>query len=341
MNIALIGEAYGEEEERQRAPFVGAAGFELTKMLGEAGIHRADCFITNTFNLRPKGNKIEELCGPRSEAIPGYPGLGKAQYVRAEFSGELERLSNELIEVDPNVIVALGNTAMWALTGKTVISKLRGSTVLSTHCASGFKVLPTYHPASLFKGADAWANRPIIIIDLIKAKRESLFPEIRRPYREVWIEPNLEDIHGFHDRHIKGCQILSCDIETAGRQITCIGFAPSRSLAIVIPFYDPRKLGRNYWPTNEIEIQVWRYVKSVLEDRAIPKVFQNGLYDISFLYRGYGVRTAGAVEDTMLLHYSLQPESLKGLGFLGSVYCDEGAWKQMRGRGQKTIKRDD
>ena len=34
----------------------------------------------------------------------------------------------------------------------------------------------------------------------------------------------------------------------------------------------------------------------------------------------------------MLLHHALQPESLKALGFLGSLYTDEGPWKQMRGK---------
>ena len=48
----------------------------------------------------------------------------------------------------------------------------------------------------------------------------------------------------------------------------------------------------------------------------------------------------GAEEDTMLLHHALYPESLKGLGFLGSIYCDEGAWKGMR-KGTETIKRED
>jgi uracil-DNA glycosylase len=338
-NIFLLGEAYGEEEEKQRAPFMGAAGYELTKMLGDAGIHRADCYITNVFNLRPKGNRMEDLCGPSNLRLDGWPSLMPGKYIRKEFAPELERLSNELLEINPNVVVALGNTACWALLGKTAISKLRGVTQLSTHCVSGFKVLPTYHPASLFKGADQWANRPIIIMDLVKAKRESLTGEILRPYREIWIEPTLEDINEFHS-YITSCQILSVDIETAGREITCTGFAPSRSRAIVIPFTCPGRLGRNYWPTGDIELRVWEYVRGVLENPGIPKVFQNGMYDIAFLYRGYGIKVANAKEDTMLLHHALQPESLKGLGFLGSLYCDEGAWKQMRQRKQ-TIKRDD
>lgn len=337
MTIALIGEAWGEAEERLRQPFVGAAGYELNKMLAESGIHRADCLVTNVFNLRPKANKIEALCGPKASSLAGYPALAKSQYVREEFAPEIERLANELIEANPNVVVALGNTAMWALTGKTAISKFRGSTMLSSHCVTGFKTLPTYHPAAVLR---QWDLRPIAVIDLAKALRESAFPEIRRPAREVWIEPTLEDIHEFRRRHIEGAKILSADIETSGRRVTCIGFAPDHRYALVVPFDDPRGVGRNYWADVELEIEVWQLVKEILESPAPPKLFQNGLYDIAFLYRAYGIKVAGAAEDTMLLHYSLQPESLKGLGFLGSVYCDEGSWKEMREK-KKVLKRDD
>lgn len=337
MTIALVGEAWGESEERLRQPFVGAAGYELNKMLAEVGIHRADCLVTNVFNLRPKGNKIETLCGPKATAIAGYPALAKSLYVREEFAPELERLADELIEANPNVVVALGNTPMWALTGRTAISKFRGSTVLSSHTVSGFKTLPTYHPAAVLR---QWDLRPIAVIDLAKARRESFFPEIRRPAREVWIEPTVEDIYEFHRRYIEGAKILSVDIETAGRRVTCLGIAPSHTRAIVIPFDDPGGRGRNYWLDEKLEREVWRYIKGLLENPRLPKLFQNGLYDIAFLYKACGIKVAGATEDTMLLHYSLQPESLKGLGFLGSVYCDEGSWKQMREH-KKTLKRDD
>ena len=80
-------------------------------------------------------------------------------------------------------------------------------------------------------------------------------------------------------------------------------------------------------------------VADTLADAGIPKLFQNGLYDIAFLWRAYGIRTMGAAEDTMLLSHALQPESLKGLGYLGSIYSDEKSWKHMR-RKDETIKRD-
>lgn len=336
-DIVCLGEAWGEQEEKEQTAFIGAAGYELTKMLTEAGIHRADCFLTNVFNLRPRANRIEDFCGPKTEALPGYPALTKGRFVRAEFAPELERLGDELVQTNPNIIVCLGNTASWALLGKTFISKIRGTTDISTHTADGFKVLPTYHPAAVLR---QWELRPTTVIDLMKAQRESAFPEIRRPKRSIWIEPTLADLEVFYESHIQGCQILSVDIETAGNQITCIGFAPSSNIAIVIPFTDFRRKDRSYWPSIADERRAWLFVQRVLEDPSIRKLFQNGMYDVAFIWRSTGIKVYGAEHDTMLLHHALQPESLKSLGFMGSIYTDEGAWKHMRAK-VTTIKRDE
>jgi len=72
-----------------------------------------------------------------------------------------------------------------------------------------------------------------------------------------------------------------------------------------------------------------------------PKSAQNGLYDLSFLWRSYGIAVKNYQHDTMLLHHALQPESEKSLGFLGSLYTNEASWKLMRQRGKTTIKRDE
>lgn len=335
--LMIIGEAWGQEEARERMPFVGSTGYELNRMLEEVGIVRADCYLTNVFNRQPYRNQIIDFCGGKDEGIKGLPALIKGKYVRAEFEPELQRLGTELLDCNPNLVLCLGNTAMWALLGKTAISKLRGTTSISTHTASGFKVLPTYHPAAIFR---QYELRPTVIMDLFKAAREQEFPEIRRPKREVWIEPNLEDIDEFDDRYIRPSKTLAVDIETSGTAITCIGFAPSSRLALVIPFTHDKKLGRSYWPSYDHECEAWRAIKAILERRTPRKTFQNGLYDIAFLWRAYGIKVYGAEEDTMLLHHALQPESLKGLGFLGSIYTDEGSWKQIRSK-HETIKRDD
>lgn len=334
--IVIVGEAWGENEAREQTAFVGAAGYHLTKMLSEAQIDRANCYLTNVFNLRPDYNKIETLCGGKTTAINGYPALIKGKFIRAEFRPELDRLGDELIDHNPNIVICLGNTALWALTGLTAISKHRGSTLLSTHTVEGFKVLPTYHPAAVMR---QWELRPTTVIDLMKAKRESAYAEIRRPAREIWIEPTLDDLERFYERHLKEASRISVDIETAGAQVTCIGFSPTSDLALVVPFHDRRRKDGNYWPTLEDERAAWGFVRRVL-DRPTPKVFQNGLYDIAFLWRSVGIKVRAATHDTMLLHHALQPESLKSLGFLGSIYTDEGSWKQMRKR-TSTIKRDE
>lgn len=337
IKIAILGESWGETEARERTAFVGAAGYQLTKMLEDAEIARADCFLTNVFNQQPPANKIEAFCGPKKEGIKGYPALLKGKHIHARYQPELDRLADELIEVNPNLIVAMGNTACWAMLGKTFISKLRGTTSISDHTVSGFKILPTYHPAAVLR---QWELRPTTVMDLMKAKRESEYPEIRRPKREIWIEPTIEDIHEFHQRFIQGCSILSVDIETAGNQVTCIGFAPDHARSIVIPILDTRRKGRNYWPDQSSEQHAWSIIRDILEARSIKKLFQNGLYDIAFIWRSTGIKVYGAVHDTMLLHHALQPESLKGLGFLGSIYTDEGSWKSMREK-VATIKKDD
>lgn len=363
--IFLLGESLGESEIKLGgSPLVGPSGAELIRMLAEAGIikltqfdrdyiHRYyaesnPAFIDAIWNLHPevyRTNVFQQyapksdmlhFCGDKSTALPGYPALLKSKYVRAEFELELDRLAADIIRIDPNVIICLGNTPLWALTGQTGISKVRGTTLLSTLTALDFKLLPTYHPAAVNRD---WSLRPTVIADLMKAKRESEFPDIKRPHREIWIEPSLDDIRRFTSDHINGCDLLSVDIETSGVRVTCIGFAPSKGLAIVIPFDDPRTKNRSYWSNRQDERKCWALVKSVLEDQSIPKLFQNGAYDISFLWRSYGIKTMGAAEDTMLLSHALQPEALKGLGYLGSIYSDEGSWKFMRPK-HETIKRD-
>ncbi len=362
--IFLLGEAWGSNEERIKAAFVGPSGVELLKMLNEVGIIEfssedksyiskfynegkpqhldmvwrlhPEVYRSNVFNAHPPANDLKHFCGPKAEGIYGYGPLVPGKYISQTYRPHLERLANELIDVDPNLVICFGNAALWALTARVGLSKLRGTTLSSTMLASGFKLLPTYHPAYVLR---QWELRPTVIIDLMKAAREASFPEVRRPKRLIWVEPTLADLETFYANHILHCPLLSVDIETAGTAITEIGFATAADVAIVIPFFDKRRKTKSYWESATDEVKAWQFVSRVLQDSSIPKLFQNGLYDIPFILRTTGIRVRGAKEDTMLLHHSLYPESLKSLGYLGSLYCDEGAWKSMRKH--TTIKRDE
>lgn len=337
--IALVGEAWGEQEERERRPFVGPAGWQLNSMLRDAGIARHECFLTNVFNLRPRPtNKIDNLCSPKKEVRHALPPLSNGKYVRDEYLGELERLYDELRLCKPNVAVALGGTATWALLRNGRISKLRGA-ISESPVIDGLKVLPTYHPSFILQ--NNYEARHVTVLDLQKARREAEFPEVRRPRRVIYTEPLLHDIERFYETHIRRASRLAVDIETRDNQITCIGFAPATDVALVVPFEDLRKPGGSYWGSLEAELSAWEWVKRIL-DCPVPKVFQNGLYDLHRLWRSYGIPVRNCEHDTMLLHHALQPESPKGLDYLGSIYTDEAAWKlTVRMKHKTTIKKED
>lgn len=332
--IVVVGEAWGEHEEAARRPFVGPSGRLLWGMLSQVGISRDDCFVTNVFNLRPRPtNDVSNLCGSKADGIPNMKPLSQGKYVLAKYEPELHRLWDEIRRESPNLILALGATAVWALVrGQNSIKKTRGY-VHESHL--GPKVLPTYHPAAMLR---QWSLRPIIIADLSKAKREAEFPDIRRPRRELWIEPTLDDLWEFYASYIILSELVSADIETAGNQITEIGFAPDPQHAIVVPFVCRAQPDGNYWRTFEEERQAWRFVKKVCEEHTL--VGQNFNYDMNYLLRYYGISCRFAEHDTMLLHHSLQPELEKSLAFMGSTQTDEPSWKFMRSD-HTTLKAED
>lgn len=366
--VFLVGEAMGANEAKIGRGFVGTSGAELLRMLNDAGVItltsedrsymsryyssqdpwlldaiwqlHPEVYRTNVFQLHPPNNDLSHFCADRKFALPGYPKLGTAGWVHRDYEPELTRLGDEILRDDPNLIVALGNAALWALAGRgTGISKLRGTTCVSTHTVAGYKLLCAYHPAAVTR---QWELRPTTVIDFTKINKEKEFPDVRRPSVEIWIEPDLQDIATFISNFItNGCEILSVDIETSGNQITRIGLAPRSDLAIVIRFHDSGATGGSYWPSAELERQCWELLRGVLEDSSIKKLFQNGLYDIAFIWRSVGIRVCRATHDTMLLHHALQPEALKGLGYLGSVYTDHGPWKdEHRKQKNETIGRD-
>lgn len=341
--IMIIGEAWGEKEAEVGAPFVGPSGWLLNSLLKIAGISRSDSFLTNVFNLQPHPtNDVSNLCGPKAQGAPGFPPLSNGKYVLPQYVSEVERLYREILGAQPTLIIALGATAVWALAGTSSIKKVRGTSFYTSGkimevLPSPIKCIATYHPAAVLR---EYSLRPIVMADLVKAERESHFPEVRRPQRFIHIEPSIEDLYDFEHDYIDPSQELSIDIETERDQITCIGFAPSTDRALVVPIFDNTKPGRSYWPTLRAEQEVWRWIKRMCEQKKSTIVGQNFLYDMHFLWRGYGIRVPSMSDDTMLLHHALQPEMEKGLGFLGSIYTDEQSWKFMR-HSSSTVKQDD
>lgn len=331
--IALVAEAFGQQEELTKQPLIGTTGQELNRMLAEAGIDRSHCFATNVFALRPTDNKIDKLCLDK-KGVGGkeykLPPTNMGKYIEPRFFPEIDRLKEELLEVRPNLVIALGAISTWALLQSPKIGSTRGS-IAESVLIPGQKVLATYHPSAVYRN---WSLRPIVVADLMKAKREAEFPDIRYPQVFALVRPSIPEMYAWWKEHVDATH-LAFDIETTKGQIRNIGFATSRAHAINIPFI---VRDRSYWPTLCGELAAWQFVQMVLESPAI-KVAQNALYDIQYLWR-MGIRIRNYREDTMLQHHAIYPEMQKGLGFLGSIYTGHPSWKLLRGRAEE-LKRDD
>ena len=348
--IVLIGEARGAKEALLDHGFVGPSGQELARMLGQTGIlpeprqypseHDMIAYwrnarnegveIANVFEVHPQDNDIELFFTDAKNGLRTMPPMRPGKYLRPDMEHHVVALREKVRRLEPNLVIALGNTACWAMLEESKISVLRG-TVKQSKIVNA-KVLPTYHPAAVLR---QWNLRPIVMSDFEKAKTECEFGAIRRIERWVTIEPTLAEIAEWITRP---AEFYAVDIENPYKIISMIGFARSPQDALVIPFIDERKPGWNYWPTVDMEMQAWRYVDHLLRTN-VPKTFQNGIYDLTHLLLA-GLRPNACKDDTMLLHHALYPEMLKSLGFLGSVYSNEIAWKSMRTKGNN-LKRDE
>ena len=162
------------------------------------------------------------------------------------------------------------------------------------------------------------------MLDLEKARAGMHTREIVRPKREVLLNPTLKELR-YVERTLLSASYLVCDIETSRGQIDCIGFAPSPSFAVTVPFFDINSL-EDYWPTLEEEQEAWRWVRKILTSD-VPKVFQNGMYDLQWLIGRYKIPVKNAGDDTMLMSHALHPERKKGLDVLATIYTDEIGWK--------------
>ncbi|MGI8810352.1 MAG: uracil-DNA glycosylase [Acidimicrobiales bacterium] len=144
-DLRFVGEAPGQQEDRQGEPFVGRSGRLLDRMVyEEMGLTRDRFYIANTVKCRPPGNRDPQpaeiaACGPWLEA--------------------------QVDLIDPRVVVTLGNFAARLLLGTTEgITRLRGR----AYPYRGGVLVPTFHPAAVLRGAGDLAAQ--MRADLVRAK---------------------------------------------------------------------------------------------------------------------------------------------------------------------------
>ncbi|CAK0761455.1 uracil-DNA glycosylase [uncultured Gammaproteobacteria bacterium] len=171
--LVLVGEAPGADEVRLGTPFVGRSGKLLDQTLAAAGIDRGACLVANVFRFQPPENKVGHFFISRTAARRDGVALderwGKfagSSLCRAEFSAELDALAETLTRIGARVVVGLGRTPLWALTGLDGIVARRGQ-MLPCRLLAGVEVMPTFHPSYLIRGR--WNEQPVFQGDLALA----------------------------------------------------------------------------------------------------------------------------------------------------------------------------
>lgn len=146
--IMLVGEAPGEDEDRQGVPFVGASGKLLDLMLKSIGLDRTQVYISNILPWRPPGNR---------NPTPG------------EIAACLPFLERHVALIAPAVLIPLGGTAAKTLLNRAEgITKLRGRW-FEYRIERGLDgralvapTLPMFHPAYLLRNPaakkEAWRD---------------------------------------------------------------------------------------------------------------------------------------------------------------------------------------
>jgi len=308
----ILGEAPSYQETAAGKPFVGPSGRELDRLLYDAGINRNNCWITN-------------VC--KYEVPPNLPGKKIPFAIRANNIGidvhqQLVELQEEINGIKPNCILALGGTALWALSGKTKIGNYRGSIMHGM----GVKFVPTYHPAHLLHQASGgefkgYWNRQVMIFDFKRALAQSKFSEFILPSRVLEICKNSAHLADFRNRY-KSSTNMAVDIEANGTCIpVCIGIALNKNHGMTIPLWNTD--GISTIPSSDL-IQCWIILAELLYEKDI--IGQNFNYDRDKIKRlGFIIRRL--ISDTMLKALAINPELLKGLAFNTSIFTEEPFYK--------------
>lgn len=126
-DLMIVGEAPGENEDKQGEPFVGKAGQLLDKIMSAINFRRSDIYIANILKHRPPNNR-----DPKPE----------------ERQRSLPYLLRQIELVNPKVILCVGKVSGTTLLNQDLtLGKMRQK----LHDFHGRELMVTYHPAALLR----------------------------------------------------------------------------------------------------------------------------------------------------------------------------------------------
>lgn len=301
---------------REVKPFAGGMGKVIAWAVTESGLRMENCFLGNVISC-----KLDD----------GVESLQKKDARNFCRGGLLEELS-DLHTRGCTTIIALGLDAAesFGIDGK--LASNRGSVFKYTFLGKTFNIIPSYSPeelcASHWKkdGGGSGSNAVAWIADFKKAVdiAQNGWKELKENFI---LEPTIQDVRKFIGEALTKKSLIAVDTETTSldkqkAKIVVCGIAVDQENALSIPFLTTH--GYPYWhPVEEIE------VKALLKElfKRNEQIYQNCFYDIPILMRHGFEFDLSRVEDTLLIHHTLSPESEHNLGFITSIYGKTPYWK--------------
>jgi DNA polymerase I-like protein with 3'-5' exonuclease and polymerase domains/uracil-DNA glycosylase len=343
-SVAVVGEAPGEQEEKQAVPFVGPSGDEVMRALAAAQLRRRDVHITNVLLCRPPKNELDNLLAKisaenrerqkRNKALKekwelgkrANPWLAEPKYedlILSPISACRPRLEAELASFRD--IIALGGTAAKAVmnTQQNIMS-IRGGFV-ELDAGGGLparRVMPTVHPSFVLRSprvAHVFRN------DIYKAAQRFRGASAWAPPQVIY-NPSPAELEAFLSQTVP---YWTYDLETDGiepltAKIRCVGIGTT-SHVVIVGLLGRDGMTRFYAQADQI--RVIEIMKRFFTDERKLKVGHNsGSYDTNCLNAQWGVWPKPGL-DTILLHRLVESELPHGLGFVGSMYTDAPSWK--------------
>lgn len=317
--LMVVGEAPGRNEDDLGRPFVGESGELVELFLSECGLNRNQVYITNVRKFRPPENDFNRW-------NPGEPSLEE----------QTQLLWKEVESVKPWCILALGERALLALTGKKSIFHWRGS--ILRDLSQTTKVVATWHPANLLRSTEEniesgrqvfkYLYKQVIRHDFKRAVEESKNKYYDIPERQLDIIQTSRQFYSFVDKIYENGK-TAVDIEAMRCIPDCMSFSAGRNRAVSIPLWN-RMSHINYEGIAPTDLAyIWKAAAEVLADPKIKKLGQNFKYDEDKINR-LGFYLDMLWGDTSIASHVLNPEMPKALEFLTSIFTREPYYKDER-----------
>lgn len=300
--VLFVGEAPGKEEDRLGRPFIGRSGELLREAIAATGVSDEYWRIANSVRCIPWETGQNKITKPSKEQIAAC-----RKYLIAE-----------IVSINPELIVLLGNTALESLLGRTGVTSMRGSLVTKKIDGKPYEVYVTVHPASvLYSQRD---EDRIRFFQDIKDAFAVLDREKKAASAVTYLDTYKSAssyLEGLLVKYESGeLKIIAVDVETEGLSpfvektiigtpplLHCISIAYEEGRSAVIPWDHPES------PFSSSEkAKLKPLLKKVLE--TIPCTGQNYKYDYKWLKHVLGIDT-NIVFDTMLASYFIYSRTVR------------------------------